>query len=169
MNTDIIYRSVVKETKEEVLVYRTMFENYRDLRAKREFNDEDLENFISLSKILGFPVNISKDRAVQLYYDCINAELWYHSVYVGDIALIKECNGKFEHEIVAQNKVFRKWNNVYTDLENFERYTEELEEGKYTVINTRLLRDEFSHEISATKQSRQKILAFCQNKFKQGS
>lgn len=169
MNTDIIYRSVVKETKEEVLVYRTMFANYKDLRTKREFNDEDLENFMSLSKMLGFPTNISKDSAVQLHYDCINSELWYHSVYIGDIALVKECDGQLKYEIVDQNRVFSKWGNVYTDIENFERYKEESSEEEYIVINTKLLKEEFSQEISENKQSRQKILAFCQNKFQQVS
>ena len=165
MKTDIICRARVKETKEEVLVYKTVFANYRDLKTKREFNNEALEDFISLSKILGFPTNISKDRAIQLYYSCINAQLWYHSVYVGDIALVKERNEQIEYEIIARNRVFTKCNDEYTDLENFESYTEELEEGKYVVINARLLRDEFNQEISENKQSRQKILAFCRNKF----
>lgn len=147
------------------MVYRTVFANYKDLRTGREFNDDALEDFISLSKMLGFPISISKDSAIQLYYGCINAELWYHSVYIGDIALIKECNKQFEYEIIARNRVLRKWEEIYTDLENFERYNEGLEEGKYAVINARLLKEEFNQEIAGNKQSRQKILAFCRNKF----
>ena len=77
MNTDNIYRSIVKETEEEVLVYRTFYNKYKDLRTKRVFSDEDLSHFVSLSKIIGLVTNLSKSVAIQLYHEAKNEELFF--------------------------------------------------------------------------------------------
>ena len=171
MNTDNIYRSIVKETEEEVLVYRTMFDNYKDLRSQRKFSNEELSKLVSLSKMLGTVTNVSRKNAVQLYYDCKNAELFFHSVYIGDLAIIKESDlcsvdSQYGLDIIARNKVFSKVYDEYIDMDDYESYRDDdIKVGKTIVVNATLINEHFNHELPGTKQSKQKILSFCQKKF----
>lgn len=167
MSTDNIYRSIVKESGEEVLVYKNVFGCYRDLKSTREFKEESLTDFISLSKILGVATNVPKNRAVQVYYGCQHTELEFHSVYIGDIATIEiDENLGFKSVINGTQRVFHKHYGMFTDLETYETYSDNsMEIGDNIVVNTTLINDYFHNELPGSRQSRQKIMTFCNKKF----
>jgi len=173
MSTDIIYRSVVKKTGEEVLVYRNIFDNYKDLKSNREFKLEELKDFISLTKILGIASNIAKSKAVRVYYDCQYSEIELHSAYIGDLAIVREANEfdlnlDFGIEIIATNRVFQKNNitNEFIDMDTYESYkTDDFKVGKIIVVNPILINERFKNELPGSRESKQKIIRFCQKKF----
>lgn len=170
MKTDVIYRSVVKGTKEEVLVYKNIFDKYRDFKSSREFNEEDLKDFISFTKMLGYPTNIAKQAVIQFYYSFQNRELPHHSTYVGDVAIIKKSqenhDAEYTFEIIKQNRIFSKWQDEYTDIEDYEKYRDdEIEFGKMVIVNIELINERLNNELSGIRTSRQKLLKFYHEKF----
>jgi len=170
MKTDIIYRSIVKETEEEVLVYKNIFDKYRDFKSSREFDEEDLKDFISFTKMLGYSTNVAKQAALQFYYSFQNRELLHHSTYVGDIAVIRESyenpDSEYAFEIIKQNRIFSKWQDEYTDIEDYEKYRDdEIEFGKIVVVNVKLINERLNNELPGIRTARQKLLRFCHEKF----
>ena len=173
MSTDIIYRSVVKETGEEVLVYRNIFGDYKDLKSNREFSIDELKEFISLTKMIGIASNIAKNRAVRVYYDCQYNEIELHSTYIGDLAIVREADefdidSDFGIEIIDRNRVFQKNNitNEYIDIYNYESYrSDDFRFGKIIVVNPILINERFNNELPGSRQSKQKIIRYCQQKF----
>lgn len=168
MNTDNIYRSIVKETEEEVLVYRTFYNKYKDLRTKRVFSDEDLSHFVSLSKIIGLVTNLSKSVAIQLYHEAKNEELFFYSIYVGDIAIIKEYKeNEINFEIIEKKVAFQRKDNEYIDLVSYESYKDdEIKVGEKFVVNACLINEYFDYKLPGTRESRKKVLGLCQKKEK---
>ena len=171
MKTDIIYRSVVKETEEEVLVYKNIFDKYSDFKSSREFEEEDLKDFISFTKMLGYSTNVAKQAALQFYYSFQNRELPHHSTYIGDIAVIRESYENNElkcvFEIVKKDRIFEKCDDddEYTDIQDYEKYRDdEFEFGRMVVVNIKLINERLNNELPGIRTSRQKLLRFCHEK-----
>ncbi len=168
MSTDNIYRSVVINTNEEVLVYKNVFGEYKDLRSKRTFLENELENFISLSRIIGITANTTLNCALKMYYENKYEDLYFHSTYIGDIGLVV-INEEYslDIEVIEENKVFAKRGNEYIDLASYEMYTDNnIEVGEKVIVNHKLIKECFNEELTGSKQPKNKVLRLCQERFR---
>ena len=69
MSTDNIYRSVIKNTNEEVLVYKNIFGEYKDLRSKRTFLENELEDF--RKNVFSKNIDILYEKVVIFFSLCL--------------------------------------------------------------------------------------------------
>lgn len=167
MNIDNIYRSIVIDTDEEILVYRNMFGEYKDLCSKRTFLDSELEDFVSLSKIIGIRIKENLNKVFQIYHKGKYDDIYFHSTYIGDIGLaVTNEDNLIEIKIIAKNKVFEKMENEYIDLDSSESYTDNnTEVGKKFILNHRLIKKCLNEELIGIQESKNKVLSFCPKEF----
>lgn len=173
MNTDNIYRSVLVETGEEVLVYKTIFDEYKDFKSTRKFKLEELTRMISMSKILGFKTGVSKQNAINIYHDAKHESISANKVYIGNLAIVKEIvqrDGylKCQFETIAYNKKFIRDRGQYIDTEDYERYSDnDMTVGSIIVTNACSLGDIAKEQLLGELTPKQKVIKIGERKFSQ--
>lgn len=159
MKTDDVYSATVINGNFEVFVQKRNNGAYRELRTNAIYQETDLINLISLSKILDLSIDVSVPMIIKIFHESKYKEYYFHGIFIADIAE-KDEN---ELKIIEKNRLFYKKNNEFIDLFNYEKYTNN---DNKVIINEKLFLDFLGNEFTYKKQPRNKIITLYNKQFK---